>query len=106
MEHSVSVPDPALVSEAIVLWTGWGRKRRPSRDEAALVEHFGEPLALDLLPVLRVLEDDFYASTAHSTAPTLAEMGDQAAADFRWLHPEVSEDAVQALAWCYTFDFK
>lgn len=98
--------DPVLVSEALVWWTGWGRKSRPSRDPSSLIERFGGNAAVDLLAVVRTLEEDFYRSEARHRAPTLAEMGDQAAADFRRIHPEVSEDAVQALAWCYTFDFK
>ena len=106
MEHSVSVCDPALVTEAVVWWTGWRRNSWPIRDNATLVERFGEDAAVDLLPAVKVLEDDFYASEARHRAPTLTEMGQQAAADFRTVHPEVSEDAVRALAWCYTFDFK
>jgi hypothetical protein len=33
-------------------------------------------------------------------------MGNRAAEDLSKLQPEVSEDAVKALAWCYTFDYK
>jgi hypothetical protein len=67
---------------------------------------FGNSAALDLLPAVKALRDEFYASTARDRAPTLVEMGDQASAEFRQVHPEVSEDAVQALQWCYTFDYK
>ncbi len=106
MEHSVCVLNPALLSDAVVCWTGRDRKPWPSRDDDAVVERFGQDIALDLLPAIKSLKGDFYASDARHRARTLAEMGEQAAADFRLLHPEIAEDAVQALTWCYTFDFK
>jgi hypothetical protein len=33
-------------------------------------------------------------------------MGDVASREFRALHPEVSDQAIEAFAWCYTFDCK
>ena len=33
-------------------------------------------------------------------------MGDIATAKFRRVHPDISEEALSALSWCYTFDFK
>lgn len=106
MVHSVLALDPALVSEAVVWWTGWGRKPWPRRDDDSVLERFGADTALDLLPAVKNLESDFYASDARHRARTLVEMGHQAAADFRLRHPEVAEKAIEALAWCYTFDFK
>jgi hypothetical protein len=70
------------------------------------VDEFGEEVGLDLLQQIRLLEADFYRSEVWISAPDLLAMGDQAAAEFRALHPEVGEDAVRALAWCYMFDYK
>lgn len=106
MEHSVSVIDPALLSDGLVCWTGYGRTSWPHRDDDALVERFGEDVALDLLRVVKALEHEFYESDARLYSADLSEIGSQAASEFRQSHPELSEDAVQALAWCYTFDFK
>jgi hypothetical protein len=36
----------------------------------------------------------------------LEAVGRKAAATFRAAHPEVSDDAVRALTWCYTWDWK
>lgn len=36
----------------------------------------------------------------------LVEMGQRAAEAFRQRYPEVSDTAIQALTWCYTFDYK
>jgi hypothetical protein len=84
------VLDPALVSDAVVWWTGWGRKSWPSRDDDAVVERFGEDAALDILLAVKGRERDLSTSTTWQGAPTLAKMGERAAADFRLLHPDVS----------------
>ena len=66
----------------------------------------GEDIALDLIPRIGACEDSFYMSDARFSAPDLSSMGEQAAAEFSAIHPEISQDAVQALAWCYTYDYK
>ncbi|MEV0431257.1 hypothetical protein [Micromonospora sp. NPDC050495] len=102
---AVSVP-AELLSEAVLTWTGWGRTTWPAQDERLVIERFGNERAAGLLPMIRQLEDDFYRSDARFATADLAEMGDAAAAEFRIRHPEVSDAAVRALAWCYTFDYK
>lgn len=98
--------DSALLSQAIVVWTGWGEARTPVRTEARLANKYGSEAAADLLIQVRHLEDSFYASDARFTIADLKEMGDVAASQFREIHPEISDDAVRALAWCYTYDYK
>lgn len=94
------------LSAAVVTWTGWGRASLPARDDDLLTSTFGSARAIELLPRVRELEEEFYRSNAHLTAPDLQSMGAQAAGEFHSAHPEVTEDAVQALAWCYTYDYK
>jgi hypothetical protein len=98
--------DSRVVSDAVVVWTGFGSAPSPSRDEQRLTDRYGRELSRELLPALKSLEDEFYSSDAKTNAPTLVAMGEQASAAFRVLHPEISDEAVRALAWCYTFDFK
>ena len=99
-------PDPDLVSEAIVVWLGFRIVPWPQRDESRVVERFGVDRAIPLLPIVRALEDEFYGSDARHQASDVKAMGEQASAEFRVEHPELSDDAVTALAWAYTFDFK
>jgi hypothetical protein len=96
----------SVIGDAVVVWTGYGSSSRPERDEQRLVERFGTESAADLLPKVRALYDDFYASDAPHTAPDLVSMGKTAASRFREMHPDIPEEPVQALAWCYTFDYK
>lgn len=94
------------VGEAIVVWSGWGRSSWPSRDDELLVKHFGRDAAAKLLPIIRELENDFYSSDARHTAADLAEMASISSKQFMTKHPDLPDDAVRALAWCYTFDYK
>ena len=96
---------PQLV-EAVLVWTGWGREMMPKRDDSRVVKRFGADVAARLLPIIKQLEDDFYESNARFKAADLPQMGTLASDDFRKKHPCVSDQIVQALAWCYTFDFK
>lgn len=95
-----------LLALAVVEWTGWGKSWKPARDESALIERFGESLALELLPLILELEEDFYRSDAYNTVSDLDEMGARAADEFQLRHPEIPVDAANALAWCYKFDWK
>ncbi|WP_062302863.1 hypothetical protein [Demequina subtropica] len=94
------------LSAAVVTWTGWGRTTLPARDDALLVASLGSARAIELSPRVHALEEEFFRSNAHLTAPDLPSMGEMAADEFRSAHPDVTEDAVQALAWCYTYDYK
>jgi hypothetical protein len=94
------------IGEAIVVWTGWGRSAYPSRDEELLIDCFGTEATTKLLPIIRELEDEFYSSDARYAARDLAEMAAMSADEFMKKHPELSEDAAHAFAWCYTFDYK
>lgn len=98
--------DPSFLSRAVIVWSGWGRAQWPLRDDSSIAEAFGEEIAPALLKALHELEDDFYSSEARLTVADLDAMGTTAAAEFRERHPEVTDEAVRALAWCYSFDYK
>lgn len=98
--------DAELLSHAIIVWTGRGEAPSPDRDEARLVERVGWEVAVALLPTIHALEQEFYESDARHWAANVKEMANAAADRFRARHPELSDEAVAALAWCYAFDFK
>jgi len=66
----------------------------------------GTEAALDLLPVVRHMQHEFYESDAHNVVADLDEVANTAATEFRVRHPELSDEAVDALAWCYSWDWK
>lgn len=88
------------------MWTRWGKAPWPARDEARLIDTFGLAEASRLLPRIRELEEEFYAADAQFVVSDLQTMGAVAAEQFSNAHPELAAEAVRALAWCYTYDFK
>lgn len=94
------------LTKAVVLWTGRETRLWPHRDDAAVVQEFGEARARDLLKTLRQLEEDFYSSDADQKEPDLQTMTYRAAEEFRSRHPDAPSALVDALAWCYSFDYR
>lgn len=92
-----------VVSEALVVWIGYGQFSFPRPSNERVAAQFGD-FGPDLMHVVRTVADDFFASDANRTARDLNEMERAATARFRRLHPEISARAIEALAWCYTFD--
>jgi hypothetical protein len=52
------------------------------------------------------LEADFYNSDAHLIEPDLRAMVDRASEEFRSRHPDAPSPLIDALARCYSFDYK
>ena len=104
MEKITSLKDQRLV-DAVLLWTGYGRYTTPRRDDAPLVNYFGDAAA-GLLSTIETLENDFYASDAKAVAADLPEMEQLSIEQFESKHPDVAREIAKAFAWCYTFDFK
>ena len=94
------------LTEAVLVWTGWGRDVLPCRNDSSVVDCFGSEIAVRLIPIIKSLEDDFYSSDARFSASNLEEMGKIAAQQFKDRHPELADEISQAFAWCYTYDFK
>jgi hypothetical protein len=88
------------------VWTGFGTTPYPDRSDERVEQSAGTDGALKLLPLVHQLAKQFYESDARAVAPDLQTMGEMAATRFRLLHPDLPDDAVQALAWCYTYDYK
>jgi hypothetical protein len=103
--EKVKRSDADRVSEALMIWEGPIPSLRHD-GERALVARFGVQAAAELMPIVRALHDEFFASDARDRAADLQEMGDRAIADFKRQHPEISDEALEVLANHYTFAFK
>lgn len=99
------VDENETLSNAMVVWIGKGYGSTPRRSDDRLREEFGEEKAASLLPRLRELMGDFYKTDAKD-AGNMGAMSIKAKADFRPKHPEISEEAVSALAWIYVWNMK
>lgn len=98
-------PDPDRLSEALVIWTGFGETPAPDVSDARLARRLGAAEAARLLPRLRSLLTEFYDSDASRFTKDVAGMAALAAAPFADRHPELSDMAIEALAWSYANDF-
>jgi hypothetical protein len=98
--------DSNIVSEAIVVWTAWENSSWPRRSDERIIERFGDALGRTLCTEVRRLSHEFYESDANMRFADRGAMGRCAAARFRTLHPELTDPAVDALAWCYMYDNK
>ena len=92
--------------EAVMVWTGFGLAMSPRRDDTAVVARFGAEAAAELLPAIKSLMDEFYRSDARFAAADLVEMGRMASEEFKAAYPQVADEVLRALEWCYTFDYK
>ena len=92
------------VTEAIKAWTGYGRISFPWPDDDAFSTRYGINAAHYWLPILHALKDEFYRSDANIRATSLDEMGQLASEQFAMAHPELDEEVVRVLSWCYTYD--
>lgn len=101
--EKIEASDAQRISEALEIWVGPIPALGYDR-EAALVERFGAQVAAQLVPIVRALQDDFYSTNAGQVAADLREMHKLAFADFKRQHPEISDQAVHALAARYTFE--
>lgn len=92
------------ISEAIVVWSGFRIFPCSRCEENRVVEHFGANMAAEVLPLMYKIVDEFYATDAYEVASSQIKMGDIAEVQFRKKYPEISDEAVKALVWCYSFD--
>ena len=98
-------PDPDRLSEALVIWIGFRETPAPEVSDARLEQRLGAAEAARVLPLLRSLLTEFYDSDASLFTKDPAEMAAMAAAPFTDRHPELSDEAIEALAWSYASDF-
>ena len=102
----VAEHDAAVISDAVVTWIKGSDRPFPSTDHAQVEARYGAATAVRLLPVLRQLEADCFASDAAHRGADIADVAALAESDFRAAHPELSVEAAQALANLYAFNWK
>ncbi len=102
----LSESDILQLTEAVILWTGWGGSSCPWRYDARVSAKFGPAIAPRLLSTIRALEAEFYASNAALTVGDLREAGREATRQFKEKYPLFPGEIAEAFAWCYTFDWK
>ena len=97
--------DPKVISSAIIVFVGKGLSPFPIPSRNRVLEVFGPALGPDLNKVIDALSDEFY-EVEPLPDETVIEATERATSTFVSHHPEISEDAVKALRWSYSYDWK
>lgn len=94
------------LSRAVVEFLGKGRSPFPRTDEDAVLASAGEADGPALLARVRAIVDEMMAIKIDWSARTLAEGGREAEAILAGRHPELGADALEALYWMFTYNWR
>ena len=94
---------PNVLSLAVVRFLGYGMATHPDEDPARLVGEFGAQMASTLEPDVRQLLDELNKLKPDWSAHSLVTAGAWAKEEIRRRHPELSQDALDALEWAFTW---
>lgn len=94
---------PDLLSKAIVLFIGFGEAFAPDHDATRLVREFGATEAAVLEPKVRAILDELGTTRVNWSKHTLVSAEQEVLATMHARHPGLSEEALRALGWDFTF---
>jgi len=98
--------DAGDVNKAIIVFLAHHRASWPQQDEASLVRDLGAERAPALRAQVDALRGEMGAIEIDWTTHSLASGGAFARAEMRRRHPELSDEALDALAWEVTYNWK
>jgi hypothetical protein len=93
-------------SEALILFLGLGITPHPKRDPERVLAKFGDGVGLDLVAYSQAVLTELYNEQPDWNTENLAEATERAVDKVRASHPELSGDAIEALRWSYSWDWK
>ncbi len=97
--------DANLLSRALVIYTGRGASPYPARSVDRISEYFGIVAAAELEAEVTRLDEEFYMLEP-ANDESIDAAADRAVSIFAAHHPDLTKDAIDALRWCYTYDWK
>ncbi|MBS1905237.1 MAG: hypothetical protein JST33_01450 [Actinobacteria bacterium] len=95
-----------LLSQAVIVFLGKGRSAFPRSDEQAVVLLAESAHAEGLVGRVRTVISDLMAVEVDWSTHTLSEGGDEAERVMRASHPELTADALAALRWMFTYNWR
>ena len=94
------------ISEAVILFLGVGSSPTPSRIRDNLTQRFGPTRAALLESQVRALLDEVMAINIDWEKHSLVSGGELALAHMRLQHPELNEEALKALEWEFSWNWR
>lgn len=98
----------SILSTALLEYLGKGRSSFPRSDADAVVA-FATQVGADpdaVLAQVRAITDECMAIRIDWTTRTLVEGGDEARGVMAARHPELSDEALDALRWMFTYNWR
>lgn len=96
------------LSQAILEYVGKGRSAFPRSDDDAVVKFAADTGAEPAVLLAQVVEiaSECLAVTIDWSTHTLSEGGDEAERVMAERHPELGRDALKALRWAFTYNWR
>lgn len=94
------------LSQALVVYIGKGMTRAPDLDLGRVVSRWGGQMAQAMRPRLDLLLVEMHRLPVDWSQHDLVSGSEAATAMMRERHPELTEAALQALGWKYSFDWR
>lgn len=94
------------ISEAIVIYTGFGKSSFPRARGNDLVVRFGAEAGAELKQQILSLLEELAQPVDLPEKRSRRSVTEQAMASFRPRHPQLSEEAFKALAWTFSFGMR
>jgi hypothetical protein len=94
------------VSSALCAYLGAGKFSYPSPLASRIREVFGEPAATELEKRVMELVDESFAIAIDWNEHSLASAGEHVRATMRARHPDLSPEAIEALVWNFTYNWR
>lgn len=102
--HAVNTGDD--LSDAVLMVIGFGSRSSPTRDYAVLEKTFGEDRARILAGQVQALLGEVDGIQVDWGTHDLASAGREVSRLMASRHPQLSADALKALAWTFTFSMR
>jgi len=93
------------LSAAIVLYTAYGTALSPRQDREALPDAFG-PLGNNLLAEVEAILEEATTMPVDWHNHSLVSAGKMVRAKMHEMHPNLSAEALNAIEWKFTFDWR
>jgi hypothetical protein len=94
------------LSEAVVMVIGFRTRNYPRLDYTVLAQRFGVSRAPGMASRVEAILDELGRVEVDWSKHSLASGGDDARSFMAGRHPELSEEALAALDWKFTFDWR
>ena len=96
----------SALSQAVVLYLGWGSAPSPRQDQSQLVRQFGVLRGAELEREVKSLLEQVNQIDVDWTIYPLESAGELVRSYLQSSHPDLTDAAVDALVWKFTFDWR